>query len=206
MSKIKKKQMEKRRSIIEKATNLMNEVGFESLTVRMICDAADISSGTFYHYFENKTDLIIELFSLIDDYFEENVLERLSYENELVNIIRFCSGFSEFVMQTGVAKSKLINSMFPVYSKGGHHEERGRILYRELNAIINRGQEKGQITTEYTVDQLVDMILVMVRGYCFDWARREGEYDLVKYTEEMITLFVRGLRPYDGDDLKIEKD
>ena len=205
MSKIKKKQLAKRRNIIEKATNLMNEVGFESLTVRMICDAANISSGTFYHYFENKTDLIVELFSLIDDYFEENVLDILNDEDELVNIIGFCKGFSEFVTQTGVAKSKLINSMFPVYSEGGYHEERGRILYRELNAIITRGQEKGQITTEYTVDQLVDMILVMVRGYCFDWARREGAYDLVKYTEDMITLFVRALIPHKSHELAVQQ-
>lgn len=195
MSKIKKKQIAKRKNIIQKASHLMDEVGFENLTVRMICDVANISPGVFYHYFDSKSDLIVELFSLIDNYFEENVLGRLNDDNELTNIVEFCKGFSEFVVQTGVVKSKFMNSIFPVYSSGGHHAERGRILYRELNLLITRGQEKGQITTKYNPDRLVDMILVILRGYCFDWARREGSYDLVKYTEDMMSLFLCALIP-----------
>lgn len=195
MTKIKKKQLAKRKIIVEKATNLMKEVGFENLTVRMICDTAGISAGTFYHYFKNKSDLVIELFALIDDYFEDNVLNRLDQEDELINIVTFCKGFAEYVTICGVGRSKLINSMFPIYSKGGHHEERGRILYRGSYTIIVRGQKKGQITTDYTAEQLVDMILVMIRGYCFDWGRRDGVYDLVEYTEELMLLFVKALRP-----------
>jgi AcrR family transcriptional regulator len=195
MTKIKKKQLTKRKIIIEKATELINEVGFESLTVRMICDAAGISAGTFYHYFKNKSDLIAELFSLIDDYFEDNVLDRLKDEDELKNIVTYCIGFVEYVTLCGVGRSKLINSMFPIYSKGDHSEERNRILYKELHTIITRGQEKKQIITDYKVDQFVDMILVILRGYCFDWGRRDGMYDLVEYTEDMMSLFVRALSP-----------
>lgn len=195
MTNIERRQYEKREMIIDKATELMNEVGFERMTVRMICEAADISAGTFYHYFKNKSELIIELFGLIDGYFKENVLDKLNHEDEIVNIIRFCYGFTEYATLIGASKCKLINSMFPVYSKGGYHEERGRILYSELNKIISRGQKKGQITTEYDIDKLVDMIIIIMRGYCFDWARREGPYDLVDNTKELMELFVKAIRP-----------
>lgn len=195
MTKIKEKQLAKRKIIVEKATNLIKEVGFESLTVRMICDASGISAGTFYHYFENKSDLVIELFALIDDYFQGNVLNRLDHADELRNIISFCKGFVEYVTLCGVGRSKLINSMFPIYNKDGEKEERDRILYKELNTIITRGQEKRQITTDYTANQLTDMILVMIRGYCFDWGRREGAYDLVECIDEMMSLFIKSLRP-----------
>jgi AcrR family transcriptional regulator len=195
MTTIEKKQLEKRKIIGEKATNLMNEVGFENLTVRMICDAAGISAGTFYHYFQNKSELVTELFSLVDNYFEENVLNKLNHEDEVINIIVFCTSFAEYVSLCGIARSKLINSMFPPYSSRGIHEERKRILYSELYKIIERGQAKGQISKDYKTNKLVDMIIVMIRGYCFDWARREGIYDLVEYTEELIRLFVRALVP-----------
>lgn len=195
MTPVEKKQLEKRKMIGEKAAVLMNEVGFENLTVRMICEAAGISAGTFYHYFENKSELVIELFSLIDDYFEENVLNKLNDENELTNIITFCREFAEYVSLCGVARSKLINSMFPPYGSKGIYEERKRILYSELCKIIERGQEKGQITRDYKAYKLVDMIIVMIRGYCFDWARREGVYDLIDHTEELIKLFVKSLVP-----------
>jgi AcrR family transcriptional regulator len=196
MTKVKKKQLAKRQMIVEKATKLMDEVGFENLTVRMICDAAEISAGTFYHYFKNKSDLVIELFGLVDNYLEDNVLQRLDHENELINIIRFCRGFAEYVTLCGVATAKLINSMFPMYThQGPQDEEHKRILYTGLYKVILRGQEKGQITTTYKAERLVDMIVVIIRGYCFDWARREGVYDLGEYTEELIALFVKALSP-----------
>lgn len=195
VTKIKKKQLEKRKVIIEKAANLMNDVGIENLTIRMICDAAEISSGTLYHYFDNKSDLVTQLFALIDDYFQENIVNRLDHEDELMNIIRYCEGFAEYVTLCGVARSKLISSVFPNYINRGAYDERKRILNKELCKIIRRGQAKGQITIDYSSDKLVDMILVMVRGYSFDWGRRGGSYDLIERTEEMVSLFVIGLRP-----------
>ena len=54
MSKITKKQMEKRQQIIESAKSIIEEVGFENVTVRGICDVANISIGTFYHYFNDN--------------------------------------------------------------------------------------------------------------------------------------------------------
>lgn len=194
MKKISHKQYAKRNIIIKNATTLMNEVGFENLTIRMICDAASISTGTFYHYFKSKDELVIELFAFIDDYFEENIIEKLNNEDELLNVIMFCKSFAEYVALCGVARSKLINSMFPPYRKGEINEESKRILNAELLKIIEHGQNKGQITTKYMVEQLVEMILVMIRGYCFDWGRREGAYDLVDHTEKLITLFVDSLR------------
>lgn len=194
MTNIEEKQFEKRKFIIDKAMDLMNEVGFEKMTVRMICEAADISAGTFYHYFENKLDLLIELFALIDAYFEENILEKLNNKDEIVNIIKFCEAFAEYATLIGSQKCRIINSTFPIGSKEEHYEERQRVIYSELNKIINRGQEKGQITTDYTADKLVDMIIIIIRGYCFDWARRGGAYDLVEYTNEFMMLFVKTIK------------
>ncbi len=45
MSKGTKKQIEKRNEIIEAAKKIMDEVGFENVTVRSICKAANISIG-----------------------------------------------------------------------------------------------------------------------------------------------------------------
>lgn len=195
MSNVKEKQLAKRKEIGQKAAELMNEVGFENLTVRMICNAAGISAGTFYHYFKNKSELVTALFSFIDDYFEENVVDKLNHEDEIINIITFSKKFAEYVTQAGVERSNIINSMFPVYSNNGINEERKRILNSELLKIIVRGQKKGQITTSFEAEKLVNMIIVILRGYCFDWARREGTYDLVRNTVDLITIFVKSLKP-----------
>ena len=57
MSKCTRKQIEKRKQIIEATKSIMDEIGFENVTVRGICKAANISIGTFYHYFNDKGDI-----------------------------------------------------------------------------------------------------------------------------------------------------
>ena len=194
MGLVKRKQMAKREEIVAKAVQLMNYVGMENLTIRMICDAAEISAGTFYHYFSNKSDLIIELFSLIDEYFEEKVVDRLRNDDEFTNIINYCEGFAEYVDGIGIERSKLINSTFPKYSDSSFSDERKRVIYASLSQIIERGQKSGQIRQDYTVNQLTDMIIITIRGYVFDWARRNGTYDLVRYIDEHMKLFIRAFR------------
>ncbi len=194
MGLIRKKQVAKREEIIEQAVLLSDKIGMENMTIRKICKAAGISSGTFYHYFGKKANLIVELFSLIDDYLEENVIGRLNDDNELVNVLGFCKGFTKYVTQTGVARSRLINSTFPTYNTETTNEERARVLYVELAKIIERGQKKGQITLAYEVDELVDMIIVTLRGYTFDWGRRNGSYDLVEQTNKFMEIFIKSLQ------------
>ena len=53
---IKNKKLKQR--IFDVALGLMNEIGFENVTIRMICQGADISTGMFYQHFSNKEDLL----------------------------------------------------------------------------------------------------------------------------------------------------
>jgi AcrR family transcriptional regulator len=206
MANVKEKRFQKRKIIIDKVMTLMEKVGFEKITVRMICEVAGISAGTFYHYFHNKLELLIELFSLIDKYFEENVLLKLNDEYELVNIIKFCEGFAEYATLIGYEKCKIINSTFPIVRKENYYEEQNRILYSELNKIIKRGQEKGQITMEYASDKLVNNIIIIIRGYCFDWARREGHYDLKEYINNFMIIFIKSIMVSNENGLGNEYD
>jgi len=51
----------KRRLVIETAMRLFVEKGYEHVSVDEIIGAANISKGTFYHYFDSKDDLLGEL-------------------------------------------------------------------------------------------------------------------------------------------------
>ncbi|WP_309123392.1 FAD-dependent oxidoreductase [Paenibacillus sp.] len=51
----------KRRRVIETAVRLFVERGYEHVSVDEIIQTANISKGTFYHYFESKEELLAEL-------------------------------------------------------------------------------------------------------------------------------------------------
>lgn len=56
-----KKHQERKIEILEKAGGLFYSSGYEHTSVQQIIDAVGIAKGTFYHYFESKTDLLDQL-------------------------------------------------------------------------------------------------------------------------------------------------
>ena len=45
-------------AIIEAATLLMRRYGFENTSIRQICDTAHVSTGSFYHLFKSKDEIV----------------------------------------------------------------------------------------------------------------------------------------------------
>lgn len=63
--------IDKRQQIIEVATQLFAEHGFEKTPVSTICEKAKISKGLVFHHFKNKNELLREVFIHITQIIEE---------------------------------------------------------------------------------------------------------------------------------------
>lgn len=189
------KAKKKRREILNRVLDKLSNVEFDKMTVKMICDAAGISYGSFYHYFSEKSDLVFELFSQIDDYITANVIPNLRNEDELDNFVDFCHDISEYMVSIG---PNLINSLYPNlddYYRNSGTDELDRPFFSEVRKILVNGQMKGQISKQIDVEQVTYMTVTILRGFCFDWTRHEGHYDLVDYCVKFAQLFIESLRP-----------
>jgi AcrR family transcriptional regulator len=184
----------KRREILSRVLDKLANVDFDSMTIKMICDAADISYGSFYHYFSEKSDLIFELFSQIDDHIVANIIPKLRSEDELTNYVDFCHDISEYMVSIG---PRLISSLYPnldAYYKKSGTDELARPFFSELRKILAKGQMKGQISKQIDEEQIAYMTVAILRGFCFDWTRHNGRYDLVDYCVQFARLFIESLR------------
>ena len=45
--------------ILDAAVRIIKKKGAAALTVRSVCEEADVSNGTFYYHFKNKDDLLM---------------------------------------------------------------------------------------------------------------------------------------------------
>ncbi len=52
----------KKEIIVETATNLFAEYGFEKTSVAAICEAASVSKGLVYHHFSSKDEILIAIY------------------------------------------------------------------------------------------------------------------------------------------------
>ena len=109
MSKVAQKQLKRRTEIIETALRLMNDTPFDALSVSDICEAADISIGSFYHYFNKKSDLLVGLLSLVDEALEEEVYPGLSHDSEPENLRLLAMGFAAYINKNDLERSRLIS-------------------------------------------------------------------------------------------------
>lgn len=194
MSKCTRKQIEKRKQIIEATKSIMDEIGFENVTVRGICKAANISIGTFYHYFNDKGDIIIQLYTSVDEYLSEIEIEKLSDEDELKNIITFSEEYGRFVADSGLSVAKQIFGAAINTESDQIYRSIERDINRIIFNIIKRAKEKEQINTDFSTEEISNMILINIRGIVFDWCKFRGQYDLVEQIRNSIGIFVRGIK------------
>jgi AcrR family transcriptional regulator len=75
----------KKEIILETATTLFTEQGFEKTSVAAICESASVSKGLVYHHFTSKNEILIaiyeqstqEMINLSSNKIEKNARERL---------------------------------------------------------------------------------------------------------------------------------
>lgn len=181
----------RRRELFNQISVLIEKEDFSNLTVRYMCKELGISIGTFYHYFPEKGDIAQILFSGIDDYFEHDVSEKFQ-EDEIQNLILFAESYGQFATDTGVEAAKSISVAPLQYSADAYLNEE-RSIFQVLLGIIERGVEKNQFKLNQTELEVSRMIMLLLRGYSSDWAKNNGNYDLVAQISKFMNLFTKAL-------------
>lgn len=182
---------QRKRELLSQIKQLVKVEGLDKLTIRKICRELNISIGTFYHYFSEKSDLAWVMFSDMDMYFEYDVTNNFT-DNEITNLIDFCLAYARYVVNNGL-EAALYLSVIPFKHQDRHYFAEDRAVFQVLLGIIQRGIDKQQIVYHQSEKMLAQMILVLLRGYFTDWAKCCGNYDLVKSTDNFIQLFVKAL-------------
>jgi AcrR family transcriptional regulator len=185
---VSEKQQKRRKEIAMAVREIMQKTNFNNITVDDICNATGIAKGTFYHYFSSKDSLLNEITYPIDDFFsnfEDELTKELDF-NEAIN--QYAENYATYVTTSGVEMcNTVILAMINTSNKRfiSHDRTAINLLYR----IISNGQERGEVTTEFSAKQICDMFVVVLRGYILNWYACGGNYDLVEAITTHLRLF-----------------
>ena len=178
--------------IVSAAWKLFYEQGYENTTVEDIIALSGTSKGTFYHYFEGKDALLGTLSVLFDEKYEQllptippdmNALDTLAYLNrELFAMID--SSISLELL------ARLLSTQLTTRGEK-HLLDRNRIYFRILRETVARGQERGEIRADLTVNEITKAYALMERALMYDWCLCGGEYSISKYSAEMMGMFLK---------------
>ena len=162
-----------REHILAQGMALMKEQGFQGTTIRNICEAAEVSVGTFYTYFKNKGDLFRYNFQGKGPAFADFLTVNITGTTAEERIMSFVHYYAWLNIGTGQEELERIflqpdEQWFP-----GNNSAYG-VLY----SVVAKAQEQGQITRALDADQIVDMLRVFLRGCVYEWVMSRRAFDL----------------------------
>lgn len=166
---------ETRQRLYQAAIALMYRDGFDNVKVEQICRRARVSVGTFYHYFESKRGILIEIFREADRYFESDVKPALDqFKGSAIDRIgEYFRFYGRYDTKVGLDMTQQLYSphmdMFIT---------KGRYMQALLQEIIRKGQLDLELTAEFSAEIMCEDLFIAARGLAYDWTLHKASYDL----------------------------
>ena len=187
------KQAQKTRTLIfTEAIALFREKGFDSVTVEEITQRAGTAKGTFYTYFRTKSDIIIEEFQTIDDYYRKYYKNLKRYEKASEKIVAFTRAQTRYVRDVvGLETLKILysaNIMDPYSDKILIKPE--RFLHEVVQEMVQLGQISGEFRTDKPASELATIFNRSMRSVFLDWSISNAAWDLVQVGVEFCEDFI----------------
>lgn len=190
-----RKAIARRKEIVQSVIANLKNVNPIDMKVKSVCQMANISVGSFYHYFEDLNDFLNEILLILDDFLLKEVLPDLDSEDELENMHRFIRGYYRYVAATGHSAGQTISAFHITLpaEEASVKTERKRPLYDIPRQILKRGRGKGQITADIADEDILEMLVIALRGISYDWSRRSRYTDIEKEYELLAKMTAAAL-------------
>ena len=181
--------------IVSTAWKLFYEQGYDDTTIDDIVFESGTSKGSFYHYFSGKDALLSTLSYLFDEKYEELVtcftddmscFDKLIFLNK--EVFRMIENSVSIDLLAQLLSSQLITK------SEVHLLDHNRTYYKLLRKIILEGQQNNEISSDYSVNEIVKAYALFERAIMYDWCLCNGEYSLYNYSLQMLPMFLNGYK------------
>ena len=176
--------------IFNAAVKLMNKYGYEYLTIRNICEAADVSTGTFYHHFKTKDDLLsVYLDNSYNKYLSNCIRDTADLNIKDKILLVYCN-YSKYCKESGLA---FISNYYAVKNKA--LDSRHKLTARQLDIIdeVEKAQEEGMIITELSSYTICLDLGDICKGVIFDWCQCDAVFDLTDCLQRLMSIYIKGI-------------
>ena len=177
--------------IVSSAWALFYSQGYDNTTIDDIIDNSNTSKGSFYHYFKSKDALLGSLAYLFDEKYEE-LSETLDYNKNVFELLIYLNQ-ELFGMIDNKIEPALLSKLYSTQLTS-HGEksllDNDRFYYKLLKKLIQLGQERGEITSEMTINDITRLYAMCERALICDWCLSNYTYSLRSYSLEILPKLI----------------
>ena len=176
----------------------VNFGGFDKKDVLAYVDELNTKIYTLQAELDEKKALLEESGSgngVNDEKYEE-LIPRLDPEMDAFDKLMYLNG-ELFTMIENTVPIDLLASLYStqLITKGERHLlDSSRVYYKILRQIISEGQQRGQIRSDITANEISKLYAVAERGLMYDWCICGGNYSLKNYAASVMPLLLASIR------------
>ena len=160
--------------IIQSSIELINEKGFQYVTLNDICVAADVAPGTFYHYFSSTKDILKEILKIegedLIEYYE--TLKSLTPLKKLESVLTFQLDYYE---KKGKEVVSQIYKAELLAGTGYSNIDELLPFQQFIASILFEGQSSGEFSSENSPKEDAILIISLLAYYSFRWITESGD-------------------------------
>lgn len=170
-----RKKLEKRAAILASARSLFSEHGFDKTSMDAIAEGADVSVGTVYNTFSNKTDLLLALFDAEIDAsavtaadFSKN--SSISLTHVLLDLVRRYMATFEG-LERDIVKRITIQALQegPLGRVGRRYVSIEAHLEDELFSVLEAAVKQGRLRSNVDINGLCRLIFNAANAEYYLW-------------------------------------
>ena len=182
---------ENKKKIIAAAIALIEEQGADCITVRRVCEKADIATGTFYYHFRNKDDLMMHFVRGLS--FE--TVELTAPTSDIAGrITELYMHLIRQYMSLGIA---FMRSFYTPDNQALHTymgETDGKFAAGTVMARCEReletAQRAGYLKKDMDTHKASADVCTIAKGCIFEWCLSEGKMDIEAAVQRMLKAYM----------------
>ena len=183
---------ELRQQIIDTTVKILSTEGAEALTIRRVCQEADVSNGTFYHYFQNKDDLL--MYFVKDTLFGDFEITTPSSDitgrilELYLHLVRKYQSLGKAFMKSFYNTNNLALSAYMGETEGRF--AKGTIMEKS-EEYVRKAQELGYLSVECDTHRLCADVCTIVKGCIFEWCLEDGQMEVEATLQRILNNYMR---------------
>lgn len=183
-------------AILEATTSLIEEIGADAVTVRKVIEKADVSTGTFYHYFDDKNDLMMAFVreESFDGFaLQTSIQDVAGRQAELYMhlINRYQALGKDFMKRFYTTDNQALSAYLD--------EEDGRFADGTVMARSEKELElsaaQGYLSASADLHLIAMDVCTIVKGCVFEWCLTRECVEIQETLNRILRLYFSSLKP-----------
>ena len=189
---------ETKKRIITIAKELIQEQGFDNVSIDAVVQGAGISKGAFYVHFNSKDALAA---ILVDDYVEAADLNYQAFLKTIDSttktpdiLLALTEKIATVIESIGCDNMKVLYKTHLTQSTySASALSYNREIYILFKDILEKGLLLGEIKSDLSADLLAKHCVLALRGVTFEWCIRYPNFSLREECMKHFQILLRGI-------------